>query len=101
MKKIRFLIASSMIIAGFSSCNHASDIDYPFVFTGTIEEAGITTYMYGTHVISDSEKYYAIKSDNIDLDHFVHKEVTIGGEIISGYPLNIGEPVYVNVLEVR
>ncbi len=49
--------------------------------TGTLERQGITTYQYGTHVISDeaSGAFYALNSDIIDLDAYIGQRVTVYG----------------------
>ena len=68
--------------------------------TGTIEQQGITTYQYGTHTISSDESYYALKSDAVELDNHLNKEVTITAEKIAGYPVD-GGPDYLLVLKVE
>ena len=49
--------------------------------TGTLERQDITTYQYGTHVISDeaSGAFYALNSDIIDLDAYIGQRVTVYG----------------------
>ena len=46
---------------------------------GTIKKQGFTSYMYGTHVLADSDgkTLYALKSESIDLDLYVGGKVTI------------------------
>ncbi|MGI0108000.1 hypothetical protein [Salinimicrobium sp. WS361] len=69
--------------------------------TGTIREQGITSYQYGTHTITTSDdKFYALKSDAVDLDDYVEEKVTLVAEKIEGYPLS-GGPEYLLVLEVK
>ena len=69
--------------------------------TGTIQEQGITSYQYGTHTITTvNDEYYALKSDAVDLNDYIDKEVTIIAEKIEGYPLS-GGPDYLLVLEVK
>ncbi|WP_324720953.1 hypothetical protein [Salinimicrobium sp. HB62] len=69
--------------------------------TGTIREQGITSYQYGTHTITTvNDEYYALKSEAVDLDEYIDKEVTIIAEKIEGYPLS-GGPDYLLVLEVK
>ena len=55
--------------------------------TGTIEEAGVTTYMYGTHVIVDEQTgtFYALGSDVVDLDIYAGQRVTVYGALVPGY----------------
>ena len=55
--------------------------------TGNIEEAGVTTYMYGTHVIVDEQTgtFYALGSDVSDLDIYTGRRVIIYGTLVPGY----------------
>ncbi len=69
---------------------------------GTIKERGITSYMYGTHVLvnENGRALYALKSDRIDLDTYVGRRVTVCGELIDGYPVDNG-PGYLDVSSLR
>jgi hypothetical protein len=66
--------------------------------TGFIKKRGITAYMYGTHVLLDDNgrTLYALRSDDIDLNKYINRKVTIRGSLIGGYPLDSG-PNYLNV----
>jgi hypothetical protein len=66
--------------------------------TGFIIKQGITTYMYGTHVLLDDNgrTLYALRSDNIDLSNYINRKVTIRGYLVNGYPIDAG-PNYLNV----
>lgn len=87
-----------IILLFTSSCSSTKGTSMEI--TGTIREQGITTYQYGTHTISNQEQFYALKSENIDLDQYLEKEVTIRAEKIDGYPVD-GGPEYLLVLEVK
>ena len=63
--------------------------------TGTIKKQGVTSYQYGTHVMSD----YALRSNLVILEDFINRDVTIIGYKIEGYPLD-GGPVYIEVTDV-
>tara|TARA_B110000971_G_scaffold58467_1_gene59622 strand:+ start:387 stop:650 length:264 start_codon:yes stop_codon:yes gene_type:complete len=43
--------------------------------TGTIKKQGVTSYQYGTHVMSD----YALRSNLVILEDFINRDVTIIG----------------------
>lgn len=75
---------------------------YGVTASGTIKQQGITTYMYGTHVLLDdtANTLYALKSDTIKLDDYVNKKVTVKGDLIAGYPVE-GGPGYLNVKAVE
>lgn len=69
-------------------------------YQGTIQSSGITTYQYGTHILETTDTFYALKSDNIDLDDYVGRQVTISATQIEGYPIE-GGPVYLNVENIQ
>lgn len=67
--------------------------------TGIIRSAGITTYMYGTHVLvslTTGRTLYALKSETIRLDDYSGRKVTVKGALVSGYPVD-GGPEYMDV----
>jgi len=64
--------------------------------TGTIQQQGMTTYQYGTHVIAR----YAIRSTTIDLDKYIGQTVTVVGHLIQGYPIE-GGPDFLEVEELK
>ena len=73
---------------------------YPFEFKGFLKKLEATTFMYGTHIITNEGKSYALKSSNINLDTYVNKTVTVKGNKINLYPVD-GGPEYVDVKEVE
>ena len=70
--------------------------------TGVVRKQGITTYMYGTHVLADDRgrTLYALRSGVVDLDRFVGHEVTVRGSLVPGYPVDFG-PDYLEVKRVE
>ena len=66
--------------------------------SGTIKKQGVTSYMYGTHVLVNEtgKTLYALKSHRVDLDVYVGKRVTVCGELVDGYPIDNG-PSYLDV----
>lgn len=55
--------------------------------TGTLlEKAEATSYMYGSHVITDEATgvHYALESEDVDLDAWVDQRVTVHGTLIPG-----------------
>jgi hypothetical protein len=69
---------------------------------GIIKQQGMTSYMYGTHVLvnENGRTLYALKSGRINLDPYVGRKVTVSGELINGYPVENG-PNYLNVGSLR
>ena len=58
------------------------------VATGVLEREGITSYMYGTHTITDISLGigYALRSENEELlDSYVGQRVTVHGTLVPGY----------------
>jgi hypothetical protein len=58
------------------------------VATGVLEREGITSYMYGTHTITDVSLgiRYALRSENEELlDSYVGQRVTVHGMLVPGY----------------
>lgn len=106
MKKRIFCIAIMIMVVVMTlvACG-SKDVSksYGVTATGTIKSAGITTYMYGTHVLKDAngKTLYALKSDKIDLDEYAEvANVTVKGDLVSGYPVD-GGPEYLDVKKVE
>ena len=104
MKNILLILVSSII---FIACKKDQTENLPSVhnacdnisglceITGTLQKQGVTYYMYGTHIISG----YALRSDLVNLDDFINRNVTIIGYKIDGYPVD-GGPVYIEVTDL-
>ncbi len=63
--------------------------------TGRLEEAGITTFQYGTHLLvseDGSTLLWALRSGGPDLDEWIGRMVTVTGVEVSGYPVENGPP---------
>ena len=97
--KILFNLTLGLFLLVFTA-TCSSTTNNSVTVTGTIEQQGITSYQYGTHTFSGEGIFYALKSETIDLDQYLEKEVTIKAEKIEGYPVD-GGPDYLLVLEVR
>ncbi len=97
MKQL-ILISSLMIslIALFTSCRGDGE---NVQVTGFLSEQGITTYQYGTHVITTTAEVFALRSSDVNLDDYVGMTVTVRGNEIDGYPVD-GGPIYIEVFEV-
>lgn len=59
----------------------------PVSATGVLEKPDATTYMYGTHAMTDGASgiHYALESDQVSLDDHVGERVTIYGTLVPGY----------------
>ncbi|SKB49648.1 hypothetical protein SAMN05660776_1407 [Salegentibacter holothuriorum] len=98
MKVFAISIFTALIF--FASTCERQEPEDQIELTGTIQSQGITSYQYGTHTLNTEDEFYALKSEKIELDKFVGKEVTISGSRIDGYPVD-GGPLYILVTEVK
>ncbi len=73
--------------------------------TGVLEKPEATTYMYGTHAITDeaSRTRYALRSEDVDLDAYVGERVTVHGTLVPGYESGQieGGPPLLNVTRIE
>jgi thioredoxin-related protein len=95
---MKLLIILFIISLSFCSCDSILDSNNTQTATGTIHKIGMTSWMYGTHTLDDSNglPIYALKSSTIDLNNYDNKEVKVSGDLIKGYPVD-GGPKYLNV----
>lgn len=61
---------------------------------GRLERSGMTSYMYGTHVIVDRARRqrYALRGEGVDLDAYLGQQVELVGNRLHGYPVDGGPP---------
>jgi hypothetical protein len=76
--KVLAILFAMVIVLPFTSLGKNSSHPGEIIASGTIKERGMTTYMYGTHVLLDENgrTLYALKSDNIDLSKYIGRKVT-------------------------
>jgi hypothetical protein len=69
---------------------------------GQIEPAGITSWMYGTHVLrgNDGKLLYALRGEDVELGRYEGRRVRLRGYLAEGYPVD-GGPPYLWVREVE
>jgi hypothetical protein len=70
---------------------------------GVIQPQGLSTYMYGTHVLVDAQGHtlYALRgADAALLDRHVGERVRVLGTLVPGYPVD-GGPVLLHVTRVE
>ncbi|PLW92203.1 MAG: hypothetical protein C0592_11985 [Marinilabiliales bacterium] len=92
MKIFRMLFLLLILGSLLQSCSKENQ---KIEVSGTLQQQGITTYQYGTHICGG----YALRSNTIDLDLYVGQYVTVKGEKVPGYPVD-GGPDYLEVEEV-
>jgi hypothetical protein len=67
-------------------------------FDGVVQPQGLTTYMYGTYVLTDpsGQTSYALNAAHPGLmDPYVGKRVRVYGTFAPGYPIDDGPPLLV------
>lgn len=96
--KVLTIILAMVIVLPFTSFGKNSGNPGEITASGTLKERGITTYMYGTHILLDDhgQTLYALSSDNIDLNNYIGRKVTVKGNLVKGYPVDSG-PNYLHV----
>lgn len=81
------------------------------MWSGVLTKADVTSYQYGTHQLKGTaldgnpdnvgkEILFAIKSDNINLDEWIGKNIIITGTKVEGYPVENG-PEFINVTAIE
>jgi hypothetical protein len=94
-----FLLVAFFTLLGFLSCSTpkaapesnpdtAPATDAVRVATGVLERQGFTSYMYGTHTITDASSgiRYALRSEDEELlDSHAGQIVTVHGTLVPGY----------------
>jgi hypothetical protein len=100
--KLILMILSMALVLPLSSYGASRNNSEDITATGVVQKQGITTYMYGTHVMRDNDahKFYALRSSSIDLDKYVGQNVTVKGTLVPGYPVDFG-PDYLEVQSVK
>lgn len=93
---MKTVLILTFLMSNFLGCDKTQMVEVK----GLLEKQGVTTYMYGTHTISNNNIYYALRSETINLDNYIGQNVIIIGEPIEGYPIDSG-PEYLDVKEVK
>jgi hypothetical protein len=97
MKLLKIFL--SLLIIVTISCKKNNDVN---ILKGTIKAQEITTYMYGTHVLTNNvgQTLYALRSNSVKLDDYIGKSVEISGSKVDGYPVD-GGPDYIEVSKIK
>lgn len=98
MKKTLILL---MIGFAMTGCSRMKEKNAPGMvqLDGKIEKLGMSSFQYGTHTLKRGEKLFALKSDKVNLDAYVNKEVSLKGVKVADYPVENG-PDYIDVKEI-
>ncbi len=80
--------------------NSNPEVGPPVQAEGQLQVQGLTMYQYGSHVLvgPDGETRFALRSaDPALLDQLIGRQVRVAGQLVSGYPVDLGPPL----IEVR
>lgn len=88
------------IISLTGKCNNESKAEDLMEVTGKIEKIEMTSWQYGTHTLSNEKEFYALRSEKINLDDHIGKEITVSAKRIEGYPVD-GGPEFLQVEKVK
>lgn len=91
-----------LLLTGCPGSSHTNTGNYAVTASGTLKAQGITSYMYGTHVLcaADGNTLYALRSETLNLDLYLGQTVTVKGDLVAGYPVD-GGPPYLDVQAVE
>ncbi len=98
MKKTLILLMLGFAIAGCGTMKE-KNTNGIVQLSGKIEKLEMSTFQYGTHVLKQGKKIFALRSTKVQLDSYVDKEVIIKGVKVEGYPVENG-PDFIDVQEV-
>ena len=102
-KRLMVLVAMLAVVLGTLTAPAMAESE-PY-WTGVIEKPEATTYMYGTHALTDAtpDASYALQSDTVDLDAYIGERVSVYGDLVPGYEDGQveGGPPLLNVTRVE
>ncbi len=97
LSKILFLCGIIVFMA--FSCEDDDEKEY--IQVSGIIKSGETIYGYGTHTLFDQDNLiYMLISNNVNLNDYLNKYVTLKGKKVQGYPLNEGDPELFEVISI-
>jgi len=99
MRRIVLLLVVGLAIAGCSAVKPDANGKGQVTLSGKLEALGMSTFQYGTHILSSGKQIYALKSSKLDLKAHEGKEVIVKGVKVAGYPVD-GGPDFIDVQEI-
>ena len=99
MKKLILIGICLMVLGG---CTSNKIKDEGIKREGILTTVQMSTWMYGTHVLSDDTgtPLTALSGQEIDLNEYEGKKVEVRGTLKDGYPVDSG-PEYLEVKSVE
>ena len=100
MRIFKALFLGLLFLTGSLSCTNTKVTSDQIEVSGIVQQQGLTTYQYGTHILSSNNKIYALRSNTINLDDYLNNKVSIIAKKIAGYPVENG-PDFLEVIKVK
>lgn len=111
IKEIIKMNPPAIVSKNIQIVKETNDEKFKTKWTGTISKQEVSFHQYGTHtfkgnVLDDNPEnkhkkiQFALKSDKINLNKWIDKDVIITGRKIEGYPIE-GGPDYINVIQIE
>jgi len=99
MKKL-ILIGLCLMVLGGCTSNRSKDLGVKR--DGILTTIQMSTWMYGTHVLSDNtgKPLTALDGQKINLDMYEGQKVEVKGTLKDGYPVDSG-PEYLEVKSIE
>jgi len=99
MKKLVLIAVCLMVLGG---CTSNRTKDEGVKREGTLTAIQMSTWMYGTHVLSDNtgKPLTALSGQKINFDEYEGQKVEVRGTLKDGYPVDSG-PEYLEVQSIK
>lgn len=98
--KLISMFFTLIILLFTSTCKNQTQNSDTMEISGKIEAIQMTSWQYGTHTITNDSTFYALKSENTNLENYEGQTITIEAKKIEGYPVD-GGPEYLEVIKVK
>jgi hypothetical protein len=99
MKRILILLALATTFSACSKLNNKPNANF-VELKGNLQLLEMSTFQYGTHIITEDQKTYALRSSVVDLKAYEGKTVKLKGTKIEGYPVENG-PDFIDVTKIE
>lgn len=102
MKKLLLVFAAGILFTAcsFITTNREREV-YNYNYAGTLEVLEMSVWQYGTHTLTtETGEFYAVRSEEIDLNEYVGQPVHILGTEIEGYPVDSG-PKFIDIEKIQ
>lgn len=101
MKKLLLVVVASLTMMACTSTDYRERESHSFNYAGTLAPLEVSIWQYGTHTLTtDNGGFYAVKSDDVDLNQYNNMVVEVEGSLVEGYPVDSG-PEFLDVVAIQ